>query len=344
MKTPKESTAGPRQAFGPAGHPPGRHPRLVTLEEIRAARERIRGVAIRTPLLPVKSSERAEVYVKCENLQKTGSFKIRGAYNKIASLEGPRGVVAHSSGNHAQAVALAAKLLGVRATVVMLDSSVPHKVEGTRAYGAEVVFGGPTSEAIRKRAEDIARERGWELVRPFDDPRIVEGTGTIGLEILEEMPGVRAVLVPVGGGGLVSGIATALKETDPSILVVGVEPEGAPKMYRSRKRGRLVRLREARTVADGLKPVRGGELTFAHIQRYVDDLVLVSDEEIMETACFLLEKEKLVVEPSGAAALAAVRHRKVELPAGPAVAVLSGGNADIRRILDWAAGHEAGKP
>ncbi len=308
---------------------------MITLRDIREAQRRIERVAIRTPTLPLKFFDRPDTFVKCENLQRSGAFKIRGAVNKISRLRRPKGVVAYSSGNHAQAVALAAKLRSIPAIIVMLDQSVAHKVERTRGYGAEVVFGGDSSEAIQKRAEEIAAERGYDLIPPFNDPDIIAGQGTVGLEILRDLDDVRAVVVPIGGGGLCSGIATAVKESNPRVKIFGVEPEGAPKMYRSIREGSLVTLpAPTRTVADGLKPVRASELTFSVVSRYVDDLVLVSDDEIVSCARELILKEKLVVEPSGAAPVAAIRFGKMKLPRGRVVAVLSGGNADIPMILN----------
>jgi threonine dehydratase len=308
---------------------------MVSLAEIRAAREAVAAAAIRTPLLPLKVCERPGVYLKCENLQRGGAFKIRGAFHKISRLpSGCPGVTASSSGNHAQAVALAAARRGLKAVIVMLDQSVPHKLEATRALGAEVILGGRTSVAIKERAEREAAERGFVYVPPFDDPEIIAGQGTVGLEILEDLPDVRSVVVPVGGGGLISGIAAAIKESRPHVRIFGAEPEGAPKMTLSLQRGQIVTIPEPQTVADGLKPSRVGELTFEHARRYVDGMALVSDAEILAAARHLLLREKLVAEPSGAAALAAILSGKLPLPDGPAVAVLSGGNADLRRILD----------
>jgi threonine dehydratase len=309
---------------------------MVTLKEIQETQDRIRDVAIRTPILPVKFFDRPDTFVKCENLQRGGAFKIRGAYNKISRLGQVNGVVAYSSGNHAQAVALASKMLGVKATIVMLDQCVRHKLEQTKAYGAEVILGGNTSQSIKERAEQIAKEREYEIVRPFDDPQVIMGAGTVGLEILQDLEDVKSVCVPIGGGGLCAGVVTAIKESNPRIKVFGIEPEGAPKMYKSREAGELVTLPGTDTVADGLKPVRGGDLTFPIITNYIDDLILVSDREILETSRHLILKEKLVVEPSGAASLAAIRHRRVTVPDGPAVAILSGGNADISMILNSA--------
>lgn len=312
---------------------------IITIQDIRAAQAVVSRAVIRTPILPLKFSDRPGVTVKCENLQRTGAFKIRGASNKIFRLpRSCRGVTASSSGNHAQAVALAARMRGMKAVVVMLDQSLPHKVEGTRGYGAEVILGGRTSMAIRERAEREAAERGYVYVPPFDDPLIIAGQGTAGLEIAQDFPDVKSVVVPVGGGGLISGIAVAVKRSLPRVKVFGVEPEGAPKMSRAVREGRVVILEEPRTIADGLKPVCVGELTLEHVRKYVDGMVLVSDEEILEAARHLLLKEKLVVEPSGAASVAAVRSGKLRLPRGPAVCVLSGGNADLGMILGFPAG------
>lgn len=300
---------------------------MVSLDEIRQARERIRRVALHTPLLPAKFGP-DHVWLKCENLQRGGAFKIRGAYNSILRLDPAaraRGVTAYSSGNHAQAVALAAKLVGVPACIVMLDQSIPEKLDQTRAYGAEVILGGASSEQIKNRAEALARERGYAIIHPFDHPDTIAGQGTVGLEILEDLPDVRTVVVPIGGGGLISGIAAALKETRPDVRVIGVEPEGAAKMYESRRAGRLITLPGTNTIADGLKPVRGGELTFQHIQRFVDEIVLVSDPQMLDAMGRLIRQEKLVVEPSGAAAFAAVLAGRVRID-GNTVCVLSGGN------------------
>jgi threonine dehydratase len=309
---------------------------MVTLADIRQARERIKAVAIHTPLLAAKFGP-ANIYFKCENLQRGGAFKIRGAYNNLAQLTPDvraRGVTAYSSGNHAQAVALAAKLFGVPATLVMLNQSVAEKVAQTEEYGAEVIFGGDSSEKIKTRAERIAADRRMTVIPPFNHPWTIAGQGTAGIEILEDLPEVETVVVPIGGGGLISGIATAVKETRPSIRVIGVEPEGAPKMLESLRAGQLVTLPGTNTIADGLKPVRAGDLTFAAVRSYVDDVVLVPDSAIVEAVAQLMKQEKLVVEPSGAASFAAVRSGKVAV-SGPTVCVLSGGNitADLLRSL-----------
>ena len=307
---------------------------MISLADLRRARKRIEGEVLRTPVLPLKYG-RPDTWLKCENLQRSGSFKLRGAFNKIASLSPAvrkRGVVAYSSGNHAQGVALAGQIFGIPTAIVMLDQSMKHKVEGTRAYGAEVIFGGTSSEDTKARAEAIAAERGATLVKPFDDPFIIAGQGTIGLEILEQVKDVKAVVVPVGGGGLTSGVATAVKSLRPRVKVFGVEPAGAPKMSEALKKGELVTLAGTNTVADGLKPIRAGVLTFEHVRKFVDDVVLVSDDEILAATRHLIHKEKLVVEPSGAATTAAILSNKLKLPKGPVVVVISGGNVDLRLV------------
>jgi threonine dehydratase len=307
---------------------------LITLSDVRSAHRVISKVALRTPILPLKACDRPETYAKCENLQRTGAFKIRGAYNRIARLpRSCRGVTASSSGNHAQAVALAARMRGLKACIVMLDQSVPHKIEGTKAYGAEVILGGATSVVITERAEQEARERGYVFIPPFNDPHIIAGQGTVGLEIVQDFRGVKAVVVPIGGGGLSSGVATAVKESHPRVKVFGVEPSGAAKMRAALDAGSVVTLPEVNTIADGLKPTRVSELTLAHLYRYADDVVTVSDEEILAAMRHLVLKEKLVVEPSGAASLAAVLSGRLKLPRGPVVAILSGGNADLKLVL-----------
>jgi threonine dehydratase len=237
--------------------------------------------------------------------------------------------VCYSSGNHAQAVALAARDSGAKATIVTLDQALAHKVDGVRRYGGDVLFGGPTSLAIRSRAEALAAETGALLVPPFDDPDVIAGQGTVGLEILEDLPEVGTVIVPVGGGGLLSGVATAVKSLRPEARVVGVEPVGASSAYRSREAGKVVVLDRTDTIADGLKPLAISELTFAHMRRRVDGVVLVTDEQILAAARLLVDREKLVVEPSGAAALAALLHGKIDPAVDPIVVILSGGNADM---------------
>ena len=307
---------------------------MVTLADIRAAHKVVSKVAIRTPILPLKFFDRPDTFVKCENLQLTGAFKIRGALNRVSKLpKSCKGVTASSSGNHAQAVAYAARRRGIQACIVMLDQSVPHKVEGTKSYGAEVILGGNNSVLITERARREAEERGYVFIPPYNDPDIIAGQGTVGLEIVQDLRDVTSVIVQIGGGGLSSGVATAIKQTNPKIKVFGVEPTGAAAMRAALDAGKLVTLPSVNTIADGLKPLTVGDLTLEHVAKYADDVVLVSDDEILAATRHLILKEKLVVEPSGAAALAAVMAGKLKLPKGPAVAILSGGNADLKMIL-----------
>jgi threonine dehydratase len=310
---------------------------LPTADAVEAAASILAGAVHATPLVPLPSlSERlgVPVWLKAENLQRTGSFKFRGAYHRIARLsaaERARGVITYSSGNHAQAVALAGRLLGAPATVVMPEDAVATKVERARAFGARVLFAGTTSEERRAEAERIARAEGLTVVPPYDDPDIVAGQGTIGLEIAADLPDVSCVLAPVGGGGLLSGIALYLRARRPHVAVFGVEPEGAADAAASLARGELVRLDRPRTVADGLRTSSLGALNFEIVRRHVAGIVTVPDEAILDAMRLVLLEAKLVVEPSGAAAVAALATGAVH-PCGPTVAVLSGGNADPARL------------
>jgi threo-3-hydroxy-L-aspartate ammonia-lyase len=307
---------------------------LVGVESIRDAAEGLKGVAVRTPLLPApwlaeELDAGLDVRLKCESFQPIGAFKLRGAYTMIARLteeERARGVVTYSSGNHAQAVAFAARAFGVRAVIVMPENAPPIKVEGTRRLGAEVIERGTTSLARREKAEAVQAERGLTMVPPFDHPDIIAGQGTVGLEILEDWPDVAAIVVPIGGGGLVSGVAAWVKRARPEVKVIGVEPEGAPAMRRSLDAGEIVTLDSIDSIADGLVPVRPGDLTFAHTRALVDDVVLVSDDAIRAAAARLLLRGKLLVEYSGAATVAALRSGLAGT--GPVAAVISGGNMD----------------
>jgi threonine dehydratase len=307
---------------------------LVTLEDLRAAQKRIAGTAVRTPLLPsLHGNTDRPLWLKPENLQPIGAFKIRGAYNAIAALseaDRSRGVVAHSSGNHAQAVAYAARLFGVRAVIVMPDTTPRVKIEATRALGAEIVI--VTPDRRDTAAGELADEHGYAFVPPYDDLRIVAGQGTAGLEIVEDLPTADTVLVPVSGGGLISGIAAAVKLTDPRIKVIGVEPElaaDAAESFRTGVRTTWSTADTYRTIADGLRTTSVGVVPFAHIQAYVDDIVTVTEAQIREAMHFLALRARLVAEPSGAVATAAYLFREDALPAGREhVAVVSGGNVD----------------
>jgi threonine dehydratase len=312
---------------------------LVTLGDLEAAARRLVPVAVRTPLLPADIlSDRvgAPVWIKPEMLQRGGAFKFRGAYNFLAQLdpeERERGVVAPSSGNHAQAVALAAKLFGVPATVVMPTTVTPAKRTGAERLGARVVLAGTTTLDRLTRAEELVRDEGLTLVPPYDDHRIIAGQGTVGLEIAADMPNVETVLVPVGGGGFSAGVAAAIKQRLPKARVIGVEPTGAPKLTRARAAGRPVKLEHSGGLADGLLAVEIGTVTFAHHERFLDDVVLVDDDALRGAMRLLLDRMKLVVEPSGAITVAALLEKAV-VPRGPTVAILSGGNIEWSGLLD----------
>lgn len=290
-------------------------------------------VAVRTPLLPadaVSAQVGVDVWIKPEVLQRGGAFKFRGAYNFLSHLdpaERARGVIAPSSGNHAQAVALAAKLYGVPATVVMPTTVTPAKRGGAERLGARVVLAGKTTADRMARAEELVREQGLTLVPPYDHPVIIAGQGTVGLEVAHDLPTVDTVLVPVGGGGFSAGVATAIKLCLPNARVVGVEPAGAPKLSRARAAGKPVKLEHSGGIADGLLAVEIGHVTFAHHQRYLDDVVTVDDAELRGAMRLLLDRMKLVVEPSGAITIAALMSGAF-VPRGPTVAVLSGGNIE----------------
>jgi threonine dehydratase len=308
---------------------------LVTLADIEAAAARIRPAARVTPLLevPWPTTGAGRLLLKCENLQPMGAFKIRGAYNMLAQLpqeELQRGVITYSSGNHGQAVALAAKTLGARAVIVMPTTAPAVKVEGARAYGAEVTFAGTTSLERKQRAEELARERGLTVIPPFDHSMIIAGQGTVGLEILEQCPTVSTVLVEVGGGGLSSGVAAAIKQRAPKVRVVGVEPEGAPKMTRSLEAGKVVTLDKTGSIADGLLTIRPGDLTFEHVRAFVDQVVTVPDDAMIRAIGWLFRNARLVVEPSGSVTVAALMRgvNGVDAASGPVVAIVSGGNVE----------------
>ncbi len=315
---------------------------LVTLDDIISARARLAGVARITPVLPISEEIGwSHLRVKCENLQVAGAFKVRGAYNLMVQLDPAiraRGVVTYSSGNHGQAVAWAARRLGVPAVVVMPTTAPAVKVDGARALGAEVQFAGTTSIDRQVAAEALERERGLTMVPPFDDVRIVAGQGTVGVEILEQVPDVTTVYVPTGGGGLASGVAAAIKALRPEVRIVGVEPAAAPKMSRSLAAGRPVTIDLAGSIADGLLAVRPGDVTFAHVRSLVDAIVMVTDEEIADAVRVLVRRTKIVVEPSGAAGVAAARRLAPSGSAGVHVAVVSGGNVEPAQFAALLAG------
>jgi threonine dehydratase len=313
---------------------------MPTLSDIRAARDRIGDRIHRTPLLSATrlgARAGAMLFHKCESLQKTGSFKVRGAINRVAQLDDAsraRGVITVSAGNHAQALAWAARDAGVRCTVVMPAAASRMKVEASRGYGAEVVLHGAHSIEAFTRCHELAAERSLTLVHPFDDEAVIAGQGTVGLEILEQLEAIDDVIVPIGGGGLIAGIAIAIKEQRPAVRVYGVEPTGAAAMRQSLDAGRPVRLDAVKTIADGLAAPMAGDLTYPIVKRYVDDVVLVADDEIAAAMREILFSAKLLVEGGGAAATAALLSGKLKLSGRRVVAVVSGGNVDASRVTE----------
>jgi threonine dehydratase len=316
---------------------------LVTLRDLEAAARVLAPVAVRTPLLPadaITDQVGGPVWIKPEMLQRGGAFKFRGAYNFLSRMDPDirrRGVIAPSSGNHAQAVALAAKLFGVPATVVMPTTVTPAKRNGAERLGARVVLAGTTTADRMAGAEELVAREGLTLVPPYDHPVIIAGQGTVGLEIADDMPDVDTVLVPVGGGGFSAGVASAIKLRLPNARVIGVEPSGAPKLSRARAAGKPVKLEHTGGLADGLLAVEIGHVTFAHHQRYLDDVLLVDDAALRRAMRLLLDRMKLVVEPSGAITVAALLEGKFT-PRGPTVAVLSGGNIEWDGLRELFAG------
>ena len=320
---------------------------LVSLDEVREAERRIRADVLRTPLIPdphLSGALDAEVRLKCESLQRTGSFKARGACNFLAKLtpeELEHGVITYSSGNHAQAVALAAGLRRTSAVVVMPTTAPKVKVEGAERLGARVELAGTTSEHRRERAEEIAGSEGRVMVPPFDHRWIIAGAATVAHEVFEEWPDVETLVVPIGGGGLASGCAAALRRLKPESRVVGVEPYGAPAMRRALEDGRPLTLEvegAPDTIADGLAPIRVGDLTHAHAEALLAGVELVGDDEIRRASVHLLERAKLVVEFSGAAAVAALLAGRVGTSGRKICAVLSGGNMDpalLAGLVGW---------
>ncbi|HEY7876473.1 MAG TPA: threonine ammonia-lyase [Actinomycetota bacterium] len=314
---------------------------LVGMEEIQEARRRLQGVAVQTHVdlsRALSATVGGPVYVKCENLQRTGSFKIRGAYNRISRLddaERAAGVVAASAGNHAQGVALAASLSKVPSTVFMPAAASLPKVEATRRYGAEVVLTGKDFGAAFDAAVDFANERGAVFVHPFDHPHVIAGQGTVGCEISEQLDDFRTVVVPIGGGGLISGVSSALRALRDPLRIVGVQAAGAASYPPSLEQGRPVALEHMSTIADGIAANCPGELTLAHVSELVDEVVTVSDESIAEALVFAAERMKMVLEPAGAAGVAAVAEKLGDLEP-PVVVVLSGGNIDpllLQRVV-----------
>ncbi len=306
---------------------------MLTLDKIYHASYVLKDVVRPTPLVKTESiSDNCEIYLKPENLQTTGSFKIRGSGYKISQLtdeEKKRGVIACSAGNHAQGVALAATKYGIKSLICLPDGAPISKVEATKGYGAEVcmvpgVYDDAYNEALRLRDE-----KNYTFIHPFDDENVIAGQGTIGLEILSEMPDVDAVVAAIGGGGLISGVACAIKSLNPNIKVYGVQAEGAPSMYESIKQGKIVKLDSVSTVADGIQVKEPGEHTFEYIKKYVDEIVTVNDDEISSAILKLIETQKMIAEGAGAASLAAVMFNKLPVKGKKVVCIISGGNIDV---------------
>ncbi|MFN2634097.1 MAG: pyridoxal-phosphate dependent enzyme [Thermoanaerobaculia bacterium] len=316
---------------------------MLTFSGIEEARRRLAGVAIRTPVLRSRQfdeSANASVFFKAENLQRAGAFKFRGAYNKLkAETETSRvtEVVAYSSGNHAQAVALVSKILGLKATIVMPSDAPAAKLAATREYGAEVVLYDRYSESRDDIGQRLVRERGALLVPPFDDYRIMAGAATAAVELLEEVPDLDALVVPVSGGGLIAGCAFAARHLRPEIAVYGTEPVTAADTADSLAKGERVVIETPRTIADGLQVSSPGRLTFPIVQETVEAVLLVSDDEMIETLCWMLERMKVLVEPSGVAGAAAVRHRKADFAGRKVGVILSGGNVDRDKLAFYLA-------
>jgi threonine dehydratase len=320
---------------------------MISLDDIRAAQTLLAGIAVRTPLFEwtIPTAQR-KLYLKLENLQPIGAFKLRGAYNKVASLteeERRRGVISYSSGNHAQGVAYAARALGVKAIIVMPANAPKNKLEATAALGAEIITVGPASEERRLRAEELATEHGYAVVPPYNDEKIIAGQGTVGLEILDDLPDVETVLVPVGGGGLISGVSAAIKLSNPKVKVIGVEPEFAADAQASLRAGRVVSFpaeQVSQTLADGLRTQSIGAINFEHIRAYVDDIVTVTEDEIRKTMHALGVNDQTVAEPSGAVAPAAFLFHADVLPDTKInVAVISGGNIDPKLLAELRSGY-----
>lgn len=317
---------------------------MITLDELRSAQQRLRCVAVRTPLVRLPCKGNSVCYLKAESFQPIGSFKLRGAYNRIAQIpadDRKHGVITYSSGNHAQGVAYAARALGIQAVIVMPSNAPEVKLLATAALGAKIVTVGPASVERKARAEELAAEHKYTIIAPYDDAAIIAGQGTCGLEILEDMPEVDLVLAPVGGGGLLSGIAAAVKLSRPEVRVIGVEPELAGDAAESLRAGSVVHYtaeETSRTIADGLRTQSIGALNFAHLQRYVDAILTVTEAEIEAAMRAILFDARLVAEPSGAVAPAALLYHREQLPPFRcAVAVVSGGNVEpavLCRVLN----------
>jgi threo-3-hydroxy-L-aspartate ammonia-lyase len=314
---------------------------MITVKNIESAHQILQKIVHKTPLLSSRTLNRLTsntVFFKAENLQRIGAFKIRGAYNKIASISSEQrkqGIIAYSSGNHAQGVALAAQLLGVRATVVMPQNSPTIKVDATRSYGAEIVFCGNASDDRERIAKQLQAEHSYTLVPPFDDDDIIAGQGTLVVEIAQELPSFDYLFVPVGGGGLISGCAIAAKHFYPHCKVIGVETEPANDAQQSFRKKELVRISPPNTIADGIRTQSLGKRNFEIIMKYVDDIVTVTDEQVIGMMQFFAQRMKIIAEPTGAVAPAAVYHNTLHLSGKTICAVISGGNVEPSLLKQW---------
>ena len=307
---------------------------MLTLEMIREAREALQGVARVTPLNPTKSLGK-NVYIKCENLQLTGAFKLRGAYNKLRTLsaeERERGVIACSAGNHAQGIALSATKLGMKSVICMPAGAPISKIEATKNYGAEVVLVPGVYDDAAAEAKRLCEEKGYTFAHPFNDPYVMAGQGTIGLEILEQLPEVEQIIVPIGGGGLIAGVACAVKHLKPDCRIIGVQAQGAASMWVSRNNGKITALSSVSTIADGIAVKVPGDLTFELCQKYVDEIVTVKESEIAAAIMTLMEDQKIVSEGAGATTVAAVLFGKVSAADKKTVCLVSGGNVDVTTL------------
>ncbi|MBI3006127.1 MAG: threonine/serine dehydratase [Ignavibacteriales bacterium] len=315
---------------------------MITYADIEAAYRVVKPVVHKTPLLTSRTLDTHSlnrVFLKAENFQRIGAFKIRGAYNKIHSLtleERKRGVVAHSSGNHAQGVALAASMLGVHATIVMPKSAPPNKVAGTKSYGAEVIFCEDSSDDRERVAKNLEEERKLVPVPPYDDDKIIAGQGTVAVEIAQDIDKLDYLFVPVGGGGIIAGNAVAAKKLFPGVKVIGVETETANDCYQTFRKKEIVSIQPPNTIADGMRTQSIGKRNFEILMNYVDDVITVSDQQVIDMMKFLIERMKVVVEPTGAVAPAAVYHNVLNLSGKTVCAIISGGNVDpafLKKIL-----------
>lgn len=310
----------------------------LDLNKIKKAQENIKGIARRTPLFYSSTFSKEsgyEIYLKCENKQKTGAFKIRGAYNKIAALtqeEKKRGVIASSAGNHAQGVAYAATAFGIKSTIVMPTTAPQAKVQATRGYGAEVVQFGEVYDECYGKALEIQEETGATFVHPFNDEEVMAGQGTIGLEILEDLPDVDVILVPIGGGGLISGIAVGAKSINPKIKIIGVQADIIASTKMSLEVGEIITVPGVKSLADGISVKTPGDVTFEYIKKYVDEVVTVSEDEISYASFMLMERSKLIAEGAGAVPLAALLTNKIKVKGNKVAVLISGGNIDIAMV------------